>query len=323
MAETQGQGPTGPVVVGIDVAKARLDVWVESAGAHWTVPNDEAAISELVEQVQSRGVTLVVLEASGGYEHEAAAALGLAGVPTAVVNPRQVRAFAKASGQLAKTDRLDAQVLARFGLAIRPDPRPLPEAQVQALHATVTRRRQLLEMLGAERNRHRTARGPLAKQIQQHVTWLERQIERIEADLRRQVEASPLWLAKEQLLRSVPGIGPTSTYTLLAELPELGTLSGRQIAALVGVAPFARDSGTPRGKRAIWGGRAPVRTTLYMATLSATRHNPCLKAVYRRLRTAGKPPKVALIACLRKLVVILNAILAHGIPWNPSITHAA
>jgi transposase len=322
MSEQRASVPTGPVA-GIDVAKATLDVWVEPAGERWGVANDEAGIGELVEQVAERGVALVVLEATGGYEHDAAAALGLAGLPTAVVNPRQVRDFARATGQLAKTDRLDARVLARFGAALRPEPRPLPDAQVQALHATVTRRRQLLEMLHAERNRHRTARGPVAKQIRQHITWLERQLKQLEADLKRQVEASPLWRAQEQLLRSVPGIGPTSAYTLLAELPELGTLSGRQAAALVGVAPFARDSGTQRGQRAIWGGRAPVRTTLYMATLAAVRHNPHLKAVYLRLRDAGKPPKVALIACLRKLVVILNAMLAHGLPWNPHLAQAA
>ena len=323
MAAGTEQRSTGPVVVGIDVAKATLDVWVEPDGTHWSVANDEAGIGELVAHLQRRAVTLVVLEATGGYEHDAAAALGLALIPTAVVNPRQVRDFARAAGQLAKTDRLDARVLAQFGVALRPEPRPLPEAQVQALHATVTRRRQLLEMLGAERNRHRTARGALAKQIRQHITWLERELGRIEADLKRQVEASPLWRAKEQLLRSVPGIGPTSTYTLLAELPELGTLSGRQAAALVGVAPFARDSGTLRGQRAIWGGRASVRTTLYMAAVCATRHNPLLKAFYRRLRAAGKPPKVAFIACVRKLVVILNAMLAHGLPWHPNLADVA
>jgi transposase len=323
MTETQAPPETGSVVVGIDVAKATLDVWLEPAGEGWTVANDAAGISALVEQVQARGATLVVLEATGGYEYDAWAALGAAQVPTAVVNPRNVREFAKASGRLAKTDRLDAQVLARFGGALRPEPRPLPEAQVQELHATVTRRRQLLDMLHAERNRRRTARGTMAKQIQQHITWLERQVARIEADLKRQVEASPLWQAKAQMLQSVPGLGPASTFTLLAELPELGTLSGRQAAALVGVAPFNRDSGTLRGKRSISGGRAPVRTVLYLATLSATRHNPLLKAAYLRLRAAGKPPKVARIACLRKLVVILNAMLAKGLPWNPHLAQIA
>jgi len=245
------------------------------------------------------------------------AALSLAGHPVAVVNPRQVRDFAKATGQLAKTDRLDARVLAHFGVAIRPEPRALPSAAVRELDAVVTRRRQVLEMLQAERNRHPLARGKVARQIQQHIAWLERQLTGLDDELRRLIEASPVWRAKENLLRSVPGIGPVATATLLAELPELGTLSGRQIAALVGVAPFARDSGTLRGTRTIRGGRASVRCVLYMATLSAVRWNPPLAATYRRLLDAGKLPKVALIACERKLLVLLNALVAHGTPWEP------
>jgi transposase len=309
--------------VGIDVAKATLDVWVEPEGPGWTVANDAAGIAELTERLRARPVTRVVLEATGGYEYAAVAALGLAGHPVAVVNPRRVRDFARATGRLAKTDRIDARVLARFGAAVRPEPRPLPSAEVQELDATATRRRQLLEMLQAERNRQRTARGKLARQIQQHVTWLERQLAALDDDLRHLIEASPVWRAKEDLLRSVPGVGPTTALTLLAELPELGALSGRQIAALVGVAPFARDSGTLRGKRAIWGGRAPVRTVLYMAAVSASRHNPRLRAVYQRLLAAGKPKKLALIACLRKLVVILNAMVAHGTPWDPDLVQIA
>jgi transposase len=303
--------------VGIDVAQATLEVWVEPAGTGWTVPNDGAGIEELVARLREVAVARVVLEATGGYEYAAAAALSLAGLAVAVVNPRQARDFAKATGRLAKTDRIDAQALALFGAAVRPEPRALPSAAVQELDATVTRRRQVLEMLQAERNRHRTARGKVARQIQQHVAWLERQLADLNAELKRLIEASPLWRAKENLLRSVPGIGPVTTSTLLAELPELGTLTGRQIAALVGVAPFARDSGTLRGRRMIWGGRAPVRNVLYMATLSAVRWNPPLAATYRRLRDAGKLPKVALIACERKLLVLLNAIVAHGTPWEP------
>ena len=303
--------------VGIDVAKATLEVWVEPDGSGWTVTNDPVGIGELVTRLQARPVARVVLEATGGYEYAAAAALSLAGQAVAVVNPRQVRDFAKATGRLAKTDRIDAQVLARFGAAVRPEPRPLPSATVQELDATVTRRRQVLEMLQAERNRQPLARGKVARQIQQHITWLERQLTTLDDELKRLVEASPVWRARENLLRSVPGIGPVTTATLLAELPELGTLSRHQIAALVGVAPFARDSGTLRGKRAIWGGRTSVRCVLYMATLAAVRWNPPLAATYRRLLDAGKLPKVALIACERKLLVLLNAIVAHGTPWEP------
>jgi transposase len=311
------------VTIGVDVAQATLEVRVEPAGTGWTVPNDATGIATLVEQLRTQAVSLVVLEATGGCEYAAVAGLSLTGLPVAVVNPRQVRDFARATGQLAKTDRIDARVLAQFAAAIRPEPRPLPTAEVQEVDATVTRRRQLLEMLQAERNRHRTARGQVARQIQQHIIWLERQVATVDDDLRRLIEASPLWRAKEDLLRSVPGIGPTTACTLLAELPELGTLSGRQIAALVGVAPFARDSGTLRGKRAMWGGRASVRTVLYLATLVAIRHTPRLKAVYRRLRDAGKQPKLALIACERKLVVMLTAMVAHGTPWHPDLVEIA
>jgi transposase len=319
MEQDRGVGGGEAVAVGIDVAKATLDVWVEPAGVGWTVTNDAAGIAELTEQLRARAVAVVVVEATGGYEYAAVTALSVAGQPVAVVNPRQVRDFARATGRLAKTDRIDAQVLARFGTAIGPEARPLPSEDTRELDALVTRRRQLGEMLQAERNRRALARGAVARQIQAHIAWLERQLAALEDDLRRRVEASPVWRAKEDLLRSVPGVGPTTAFTLLAELPELGTLSGRQIAALVGVAPFARDSGTLRGKRAIWGGRASVRTTLYMAALSAARHNPALRAAYRRLTDAGKPPKVALIACLRKLVVILNAMVAHGTPWDPDL----
>jgi transposase len=303
--------------IGIDVAKATLEVWSEPDGTGWTVANEPVGIGELVARLAGQAVARIVVEATGGYEYAVVAALSLAGHAVAVVNPRQVRDFAKATGQLAKTDRLDAQVLARFGAAIRPEARALPSAAVQELDAVVTRRRQVLEMLQAERNRHPLARGKVARQIQQHITWLERQLAGLDDELKRLIEASPVWLAKENLLRSVPGIGPVTTSTLLAELPELGTLSRHQIAALVGVAPCARDSGTLRGKRSIWGGRTSVRCVLYMATLSAVRWNPPLAATYRRLIDAGKLPKVALIACARKLLVLLNAIVAHRTPWEP------
>lgn len=308
------------VVIGIDVAKATLDVWVAPEGVGSTVTNDAAGIAELVQQVRERGAGLVVLEATGGYEYAVVVALSAADLAVAVVNPRQVRDFARATGRLAKTDRIDAQILARFGTAIRPDARPLPSEEIRDLDALVTRRRQLGEMLQAERNRLGLARGAVAKQLRQHIIWLARQIKAVEDDLQRRIEASPVWRAKEDLLRSVPGVGPTTAFTLLAELPELGTLSGREIAALVGVAPFARDSGTHRGKRVIWGGRASVRTCLYMAALSASQHNPHLKVFYQRLLTAGKPKKLALTACIRKLVVILNAMVAQSTPWDPHIT---
>jgi len=303
--------------IGIDVAKATLEVWSEPDGAGWTAANDPVGIGELVGRLRGRAVARIVVEATGGYEYAVVAALSLAGHAVAVVNPRQVRDFAKAIGRLAKTDRLDAQVLAHFGAAIRPEPRALPSAAVRELDAVVTRRRQVLEMLQAERDRHPLARGKVARQIQQHIAWLERQLTGLDDELRRLIEASPVWRAKEDLLRSVPGIGPVTTATLLAALPELGTLSRHQIAALVGVAPFARDSGTLRGTRAIWGGRTSVRCVLYMATLSAVRWNRAISATYHRLLDAGKLPKVALIACERKLLVILNAIVAHGTPWQP------
>jgi transposase len=308
----------GPVTVGIDVAKATLDVWVTGEAGGWTVRNDEVGLAELTQQLQSRPVRLVVLEATGGYEYAAVVALSVAGMAVAVVNPRQARDFARATGQLAKTDRIDAQVLARFGRAIEPEARPLPSEETRELDHLVTRRRQVRDMLQAEKNRRDLARGTVKGQIEAHIVWLEDQFATVEQELRTRIEASPLWCAKEDLLRSVPGVGPTVAFTLLAELPELGTLTGREISALVGVAPFARDSGTLRGKRVIWGGRASVRTSLYMAAVSASCHNPPLKAFYQRLLAAGKAKKLALIACLRKLLVILNAMVASGSPWDPN-----
>ena len=235
----------------------------------------------------------------------------------AIVKPRQVRHFARATGRLAKTDRIDAQVLARFGAAVQPAARPLPSDEVRELDALITRRRQVRDMLQAEKNRLALARGVVKRQIEAHVAWLQRQLDESETELTQRIEASPLWQAKHDLLRSVPGIGPTTAVTLLAELPELGSVSGREIAALVGVAPFARDSGSHRGKRIIWGGRTSVRTCLYMAAVSAATHNPVLKTSYQRLLAAGKAKKLAIIACLRKLLVILNAMVASGSPWDP------
>jgi transposase len=311
----------GAVTVGIDVAKATLDVWVSGEAQGWTVANDEAGIAKLTEQLQSRPVRLVVLEPTGGYEYAAVVALSVAKLAVAVVNPRQARDFARATGQLAKTDRIDARVLARFGAAIDPAARPLPSEETRELDQLVTRRRQVCAMLQAEKNRRDHARGTVKGRVQAHIDWLAGELTTVEEELRRRIEASPVWCAKEDLLRSVPGVGPTTAFTLLAELPELGTLSKREIAALVGVAPFARDSGTMRGKRMIWGGRASVRTCLYMAALTASRHNPLLTAFYDRLRAAGKDTKLALIAVVRKLLVILNAMVASGTPWDPTFAH--
>jgi transposase len=310
--------PAPACFVGIDVAKATLDIAVRPSGERWSTPNDEAGISALVARLRPLAPALIVLEATGGFETATVAAVAAAGLAVVVANPRQVRDFARATGQLAKTDALDAQILALFAERVRPEPRPLPDAATQTLDALLTRRRQLLEMLTAEKNRLGFAAAtPVRRDITQHIHWLERRLRDVDADLEHAVHASPVWRAKEDLLRSVPGVGPVVSRTLLGELPELGTLTHKQIAALVGVAPRACDSGTLRGKRLVWGGRAPVRAALYMGALVATRCNPAIRAFYARLRTAGKAPKVALVACMRKLLTILNAILRTGTPWRP------
>jgi transposase len=239
--------------------------------------------------------------------------------PLAVVNPRQVRDFARATGELSKTDQIDARILALFGERIRPEPRPLPDETTELLDALVTRRRQLVDMLTAEKNRLGLARKSAEKSIKAHIRWLERALAGVEGELDLAIAKSPLWRAKEDLLRSVPGIGPVVSRTLLAELPELGTLNRQEIAKLVGVAPLARDSGKRRGNRRIWGGRASVRSALYMATLTASRFNPAIRQFYTRLLAKGKPKKVALVACMRKLLTILNAMIRHKTPWNPEL----
>jgi transposase len=308
--------PPTPVTVGIDVAKAHLDIATRPAGEHWQVANDEAGIAALVARLRPLAPALVVLEASGGWERPAAAALAAAGLPVAVVNPRQVRDFAKAVGQLAKTDALDAHLLARFAEAVRPAPRPLPDAQAQALTALVARRRQVLAMLTAERQRLGTARPPVRARVQAHIAFLEAELADLDDELGRTLRASPIWRETEELLRSVPGVGPVVALTLVAEVPELGTLGRKQIGALVGLAPLACDSGALRGKRVVWGGRARVRAVLYMAALVAIRHNPVIKAFYDRLVAAGKPKMVALTAAMHKLLTILNAIVRQRTPWN-------
>jgi transposase len=302
--------------VGIDVSKAQLDIALRPTGPGWQVPNDDGGMTLLVARLQAVDPTLIVLEATGGLELPVTLALAAAGLPVAVVNPRQTRDFAKATGQLAKTDALDARALAHFGEAIRPVPRPLPEAQAQELSALLGRRRQLVEMLTAEKNRLSAAPAGLHPRIQAHLRWLEHERRDIDTEVGRRIRTSPVWRAKDDLLQSVPGVGPVLSHTLVAPLPELGTLTRQRIAALVGVAPLNRDSGTLRGRRSVWGGRACVRATLYMGALVAVRHNPVLKAFYDRLRIAGKPAKVALTACMRKLLTILNAMLTHQTPWQ-------
>lgn len=304
-----------PVFVGMDVSKARVDVALRPEG-RFSVANEEAGWAHILDRLREVPPQLVVLEATGGLEIPLTGVLAAAGLPVAVVNPRQVRDFAKATGRLAKTDALDAQTLAHFAEVLRPEPRPLPDEQTQALAALLARRRQLIEMLTAERNRLGTAPPPVRQSLQAHIAWLEGELTRTDRDLAQAIQASPVWREKEALLRSTPGVGPVLTTTLLANLPELGTLTGKQIAALAGVAPLNRDSGTWRGKRTVWGGRAQIRATLYMAALVAARHNPVIRAFYQRLCAAGKAKKAAVVACMRKLLLILNAMLKHRTPWR-------
>ena len=305
--------------VGIDVAKAALDVFIGSAGTVFTVANNEVGIRDLVRQLVP--TDFVILEATGGLETPVASALAAAGIAVAIVNPRQVRDFARATGRLAKTDRLDAEVLARFGEAVRPETRPLADEQAQALEALVTRRRQLIEMLTAEKNRRARAPKVLHRSIDEHIRWLEKRLAVFDDELGELIRNTPLWRERDELLRSVPGVGKVLSSTLLAQLPELGTLNRKQIAALAGLAPFNRDSGSMRGSRCIWGGRAQVRRVLYMATVAGVRSNPTIRAFYLRLRTNGKHAKPALIACMRKFLVILNAMLHDKTHWQtPALT---
>ncbi len=306
------------VVVGVDISKARLDCATWPRAQSWSHDHSAAGIGELVGRVRQVGAHLVVLEATGGLEIELAAELSRAGIAVAVVNPRQTLRFAQALGILAKTDRVDADVLARFGAMTGLQPRPLKDEALQALDEVLNRRRQTVEMLVMERQRLVQARQARVKtHLTAHIRWLEKTLESFDDELRQRIEQSPVWKAKDDLLKSVKGIGDVNSATLIAELPELGRLNRKQIAALVGVAPFAHDSGQMRGKRRIWGGRASVRHALYMAAHSARRYNPQIKALGDRLTAAGKPPKVVLVACMRKLLIILNTILRTGQPWNP------
>lgn len=310
-----------PCFIGIDVAKAQLDIAVRPSGARWAVPNDPSGVTTLVDQLQALHPTLIVLEATGGLERAVTGALATAGLPVVVVNPRQVRDVARAIGQLAKTDALDARALAHFADVIRPTPRPLPDAQTQELRALLGRRQQLIGMRTAAQNRLAGTSGRLAQDIEAHIAWLNARIATLDDDLETTLRASPLGRENDDLSQSAPGIGPVCARTLLLELPELGTLTRQQIAALVGVAPLNCDSGTLRGRRTIWGGRAHVRTVLYMGTLVATRFNPRIKAFYQRLLAAGKLKKVALTACMHKLLTILNAMLKHRKAWQAQEVH--
>jgi transposase len=304
------------IFVGIDVAKDRLDLAWRPTGERWTAPNTERGIRAICRRLRTPGPTLIVLEATGGLELPLTGALAAAGLPVVVVNPRQIRDFAKATGRLAKTDALDAAVLAHFAEAVRPEPRPLPDAATQALSALLLRRRQLIGMRTAEQNRLGSAPAPVRQAIVAHIRWLESRLAELDEELARTIRESPLWREKDDLLQSTPGVGPVLARTLLASLPELGTLTRQQVAALVGVAPLNRDSGRCRGSRRVWGGRAHVRAALYMGTLVATRFNPVIRAFYHRLCAAGKAKKVALTACMRKLLTMLNAMLKHQAPWT-------
>lgn len=306
--------------VGIDVSKARLDVFQSVGDVVGTFDNDDDGIAALLKELVSAKPTLIVLEATGGLQRALVAQLVAAQLPVSVVNPRQVRDFAKASGQLAKTDALDARVLARFAAAMKPAPRAVPDAAAQDFADQLARRRQLVEMLAMEKNRLQQAPSKIIrKDITKHIDWLKNRLRATEDGLRRAVEASPVWQAKQDLLTEVKGVGDVTALTLLGELPELGQLDRKAIAALVGVAPLNCDSGTLRGRPRVWGGRARVRQALYMATLTAVRYNPTLHRFYTRLRQAGKVPKVAIVACMRKLLTILNAMVRDNAPWRETL----
>lgn len=307
------------VFVGIDVSQDRLDVALAPGETSWQVAYTEGGVSGLVEQLGAAAPALVVLEATGGMEVAVVGALAAAGLPVVVVNPRQVRDFGRATGKLAKTDAIDARLLAEFAARVRPAVRPLPDEETQALGALLARRRQVVEMLTAEKQRMRSAPKRVRKQIQEHIDWLSQSLAELDGELKDALRGSPVWREQEDVLKSVPGVGDVLTLTLVAELPELGRLDRKQIAALAGVAPFNRDSGKLRGKRTVWGGRAPVRSALYMATLVASRHNPVIRGFYHRLLAAGKPKKVALVACMRKLLTILNAMVKHKTQWRSTL----
>ncbi len=308
--------------VGIDVSGAHVDVFVRPDG-HARRFDRDGEREALLEYLKPLKPTLIVMEATGGLEVPVAAAIATAKLPVVVINPRQARDFAKATGRLAKTDAIDAAVLAHFADALRPEVRPLPDEASRELEALVVRRRQLVDMLVAERHRLRVCASNATKAgLKKHIAWLQKQIKELDDDIGRSVRKSPIWREKDDLLQSVPGIGPVVSSTLLASLPELGTLDRKKISALVGLAPLNRDSGTMRGKRTIWGGRASVRAVLYMTATVAAQHNPTIKAFYARLLAVGKPKKVALTACMHKVLIMVNAILRTGRGWQPGLALA-
>lgn len=302
---------------GIDVSKAHVDLGLDGPEGVERFANDEGGREQCARRLKELAPALVVMEATGGLEAALAAQIAIGGMPVAVVNPRQVRDFAKASGVLAKTDQIDARVIAQFGRAIRPEPRELKGEELKLLDAMLTRRRQISEMIVAETNRLASAPPKVERTIREHITWLRRQLKQTNGDIDGQIRKSPLWRNKVELMTSVKGVGTVTAATLLADLPELGSLDRRKISALGGVCPFNRESGKWRGKRMISGGRGTVRAVLYMATLVACRYNPVIRAFYQRLVAAGKPKKVALTACMHKLLIILNAILRTGRRWEP------
>jgi transposase len=305
------------IFIGIDVAKDRLDVHVRPSGEAFAVARDGEGLAALVDRLRVLAPRLIVSEATGGFEQVVAGALGAAGLPIVVVNPRQIRDFARALGRLAKTDRIDAETIALFAERVQPELRPLPDAEARLLGELVARRRQVIEMIVAEGNRARLLESRrLKKRIERHRSALQDELSKIDGEIDDTIRGTPIWRENEDLLKSVPGVGNGVARTLLAELPELGSLGRKQIAALVGVAPFNRDSGTLRGKRTVWGGRATIRASLYMAALVASRFNPVIARFYRRLLAAGKPKKLALTACMRKLLIILNAIIRDQRPWQ-------
>jgi transposase len=305
-----------PPTIGIDVSQAQLDVAVHPTGEHWQATNDETGFGPLIDRLRALQPERIVLEATGGYELAVVAALGIASLPVVVVNPRQVREFARSIGRLAKTDTLDAQLLALFASRIQPTLRPLPDAATRELSGLLARRRQLVEMRTSESNRLALSVEAVRGEIREHLRYLDKRIRELDRDLHSRLRASSLWRDKDDLLRSIPGVGPVLSTTLLADVPELGTTGHKQISTLIGLAPLNRDSGRWRGKRSIWGGRAHVRAVLYMATLSAVRFNPVLQALYQRLLRAGKPRMVAIVACMHKLLCICNAILTNQTPWR-------
>lgn len=306
--------------IGVDVSKDSLDVCLRPEGKKWSIEYNDKEIKSLVKQLLAIEPSLIVIEATGGLEIQLVSQLAAAKLPVVVCNPRQIRDFAKATGKLAKTDKIDAEVIAHFADAIRPEIRPLKDEQTQKLTELLARRSQLVDMLTAEKNRLQQATTTLKKDIQSHITWLEKHLENIEVDLKELIKETPVWREKDKIIQSIPGVGPIMSSVLLSCLPELGTINRRQVASLVGVAPFNRDSGKFKGKRAIWGGRASVRSVLYMCALTAIRCNPIIKSFYNRLIKAGKLPKVAITACMRKLLVTLNVMVKNGTAWGQNIS---